>query len=39
MDVCTTTEPAFLSEGNHQIACWWAEKNPGVTVPMEVTTV
>jgi peptide/nickel transport system ATP-binding protein len=39
MDECTTTEPAFLSEGNHQIACWWAEKNPGVTVPMEVTTV
>ena len=37
MDECTTTEPAFLSEGNHQIACWWAEKNPGVTVPMEVT--
>ncbi len=39
MDVCATTEPAFLNEGNHQVACWWAEKNPGVTVPMEVTTV
>jgi peptide/nickel transport system ATP-binding protein len=39
MDECVTTEPAFLSEGNHQIACWWAEKNPGVTVPMEVSTV
>jgi peptide/nickel transport system ATP-binding protein len=39
MSECVTKEPAFLDEGNHQVACWWAEKNPGVTVPMEVTTV
>ncbi|HET7723906.1 MAG TPA: ABC transporter ATP-binding protein [Propionibacteriaceae bacterium] len=39
MSECVTKEPAFLNEGNHQVACWWAEKNPGVTVPMEVTTV
>ncbi|HSN11505.1 MAG TPA: ABC transporter ATP-binding protein [Propionibacteriaceae bacterium] len=39
MSECVTKEPAFLDEGNHQVACWWAEKNPGVTVPLEVTTV
>ncbi len=39
MSECVTKEPAFLKEGNHQVACWWAEKNPGVSVPMEVTTV
>ncbi|MBI4900817.1 MAG: ABC transporter ATP-binding protein [Actinobacteria bacterium] len=39
MSECVTKEPAFLDEGNHQVACWWAEKNPGVRVPLEVTTV
>jgi len=39
MDECVTKEPAFLDENNHQVACWWAEKNPGVTVPMEVSAV
>ena len=39
MEECVTKEPAFLDENNHQVACWWAEKNPGVTVPMEVSAV
>ena len=39
MAECSTKEPPFLLEGNHQVACWWAEKNPGVTVPIEVSMV
>jgi peptide/nickel transport system ATP-binding protein len=37
MPECTTQEPPVLLEGNHEIACWWAEKNPNTTVPLEVS--
>lgn len=34
---CSTKEPPVLIEDHHQVACWWAEKNPHETVPMEVS--
>ncbi|MDR1808697.1 MAG: ABC transporter ATP-binding protein [Propionibacteriaceae bacterium] len=33
---CSAAEPAFRDEDGHLVACWWAEANPGVTVPVEV---
>jgi peptide/nickel transport system ATP-binding protein len=36
MSECSTKEPPVLLEGNHEFACWWAEKNPNTTVPLEV---
>ena len=39
MDVCSTTEPKMLSEGDHDFACWWAKEHPRETIPMEVTHV
>ena len=37
MDVCSTTEPKMLSEGDHDFACWWAKEHPRETIPTEVT--
>jgi peptide/nickel transport system ATP-binding protein len=37
MSECSTKEPPVLLEGNHEFACWWAEKNPNTTVPLEVS--
>ena len=37
MAECSTKEPPVLLEGNHEVSCWWAEKNPNETVPLEVS--
>ena len=36
MPACKLEEPAFLHEGEHEVACWWAMEHPNETVPMEV---
>jgi len=36
MDICSTSEPAYLYERDHQVACWWANDHAFETVPMEV---
>ncbi|HOC12261.1 MAG TPA: ABC transporter ATP-binding protein [Propionicimonas sp.] len=36
MPACKLEEPAFLHEGEHEVACWWAMEHLNETVPMEV---
>lgn len=39
MPECSTRVPPLVVEGDHSSACWWAEKNPNVTVPLQGVTV
>jgi peptide/nickel transport system ATP-binding protein len=36
MAECVNTEPVFLHERDHSVACWWANEHAFETVPMEV---